>query len=149
MRTASASARLLKPFSSLNHPTVPLATRPSLLPRVSSPRADILHTQMRLFDEWDAYELPRTPFLWKFTPARKSASGRSRTSRGEDRPEGRKQMFVAQGYPRSRISIHRCYKRSDRPAATPRYRAVFGRLGPWLCRILHVDFREYLFHVLR
>jgi hypothetical protein len=61
MWTATASARLLKPFSSLNHPTVPLATRPSLLPRVSSPRADILHTQMRLFDEWGAYELPRTP----------------------------------------------------------------------------------------
>jgi hypothetical protein len=37
MRTASASARLLKPFSSLNHPTVPLATRPSLLPRVFLP----------------------------------------------------------------------------------------------------------------
>src|SRR5215208_3411587 len=62
MRTASASARLLKPFSSLNHPTVPLATRPSLLPRVSSPRANILHTQTRLFDEWGAYELRRTPF---------------------------------------------------------------------------------------
>lgn len=61
MRTASASARLLKAFSSLNHPTVPLATRPSLLPRVSSPRANILHTQTRLFDEWGAYELPRTP----------------------------------------------------------------------------------------
>jgi hypothetical protein len=64
MRTASASARLLKPFSSLNHPTVPLATRPSLFPRVSSPRANILHTQTRLFEEWGAaYELRRTPLI--------------------------------------------------------------------------------------
>jgi hypothetical protein len=51
-------------------------------------------------------------FLWKFAPARKSASGRSRTSRGEDRPEGCKQMFAVRGHPQFRISIHWCYKLS-------------------------------------
>jgi hypothetical protein len=40
-------------------------------------------------------------------------------------------------------------RRVDRGRVTPRYGAVSGRLGPGLCRILHTDFREDLFHALR
>ena len=57
-------------------------------------------------------------------------------------------MFLAQR-PSIISHIYRCYILWDRPAATPRYRAVFGRLEPGLCRISYVNFAEFAFHALR
>jgi hypothetical protein len=37
------------------------------------------------------------------------------------------------------IGVTRCL---DRPAATPRYGTVSGRIGVWLCTILHMNFYE-------
>jgi hypothetical protein len=60
-----------------------------------------------------------------------------------------KRLFAAGEHPQTRISIHRCYKLS--PAATMRgvWRGRFRAIGPALCKILYVNFREFLFHALR
>src|SRR5215203_6547858 len=51
-------------------------------------------------------------------------------------------------YPQSCISIHRCYKRYRDGAERGAWRGALRGTRVWLCTILHVNFREYLFHAL-
>jgi hypothetical protein len=57
-----------------------------------------------------------------------------------------KQMFAAEAHPQSRISIHRCYKRCWAGAMRVDETGGFRGGGTGLCKILHVNFREFLFH---
>jgi hypothetical protein len=70
------------------------------------------------------------------------------SGRGAFSPEC-KHLFVVREHPRSRISIHRCYKGCWTGAVRGAEGAVSGGRGPWLCRILNTDFREGLFYALR
>jgi hypothetical protein len=51
-------------------------------------------------------------------------------------------------YPQSRISIHRCYKRYQGGAERGAWRGDCRGIGAGLCRILDMNFREFIFHAL-
>src|SRR5215217_8858011 len=48
-------------------------------------------------------------------------------------------LFVVSEHPPSRISIHRCYKRSGRPVAECPRASAFVGIGGRVCKILHVN----------
>jgi len=52
-------------------------------------------------------------------------------------------------HPPSRISIHRCYKLCRGGAIRGVWRGDSRGTRVGLCRILDMNFREYLFHALR
>ena len=57
----------------------------------------------------------------------------------------RAQQLSAVGWhPRSRISIHRCYKVFGPARSHAPHRVVSRGIGPRLCRILDVNFREVI-----
>jgi hypothetical protein len=56
-----------------------------------------------------------------------------------------KHLFAVDGHPPFRISIHRRYKRCRAGATRGAESGDSGAVGPELCKILHVDFREYFF----
>ena len=52
-------------------------------------------------------------------------------------------------HPQSRISIRRCYKRCRCGAMRGVWEGDSRGIGGWVCKILQVNFREFLFHALR
>jgi hypothetical protein len=56
--------------------------------------------------------------------------------------------FVVGAHPQTRISIHRCYKRYRAGAMRGAWSGDSRGIGAGLCRILDMNFREYLFHAL-
>jgi hypothetical protein len=60
-----------------------------------------------------------------------------------------KHLFPAGEHLQSRISIHRCYKGYRGGAMGVPGAGDSRGSGAGLCRILDMNFREYLFHALR
>jgi len=55
-------------------------------------------------------------------------------------------IWLRRGTSTTPHSIHRCYKLQRDGAERGAYRGNFRGIGVRLCRILDMNFREYLFH---